>query len=149
MAGRLDESRAFVSRFGAGRLSPAQFLAEGVCARQARRDRIKLPNHFWASSKRWADEFLRQTVHATRLLTEFSAEAIVGALRTRRGRQIYSLGRRAALVPLVRIEQERLHRPKAVEKAHAESRPRPAGAERPRPLFITQKSTLEKLRELD
>ncbi len=81
MTERLDESRAFVSRFGAGRLSPAQFLAEGMCARQARRDRVELPDHFWACSTKWADEFLRQTIHATRFLNEFSVAAIIGALR--------------------------------------------------------------------
>lgn len=143
------------SRFGGGWLTPAQFLAEGMVARKARKEGTDLPLKFW-EKERWKRDFLLQLRHAHSLLKVYSHEAIVAALRTRKGSTVYSLGAQFILDPLIRVEQERLDRRAAAADVKAQADPKPTPpppvaeapvAEQPRPAFVRE-NTLSKLKGL-
>jgi hypothetical protein len=143
---------SYKSMFGGGdELTPAQHLAEGMCARQARRDRVRFDRTFWRSPM-WNREYRRQMEFANDLLKKFAVvEAIVAALRTEKGRQVYSLGLRSVLVPLIKqVEQERSVAEAKVKARGVVREPAPAvaDAEPPRPPFVLRGSLLSKLREL-
>jgi hypothetical protein len=154
MADRQDEKHPYKSRFAVGLwITPVQYLAENMVARLATRDRYQLPDRFWLKSDRWACEFKVQAVHAGKLLAEFGIEAVIAALRTTRGKQLYSLGARARLLPLVRDEQRRVDARKAAAEAQkaAEPSPEPTAPAQspaaPRPAFV-EKTALSKLKGL-
>jgi hypothetical protein len=154
MADRQDESHPYKSRFAVGLwVRPDQYLAENMVARLATRDKFQLPDRFWAKSDKWAREFKVQAIHAAKLLAEFGIEAIIAALRTTRGKQLYSLGARARLLPLVRDEQRRIVASAAAADAQREAEPESgAGRRSPdpetvRPAFV-EKTTLSKLKGL-
>lgn len=141
-----SEARPYRSRLGQHWLGAAQFLAEGMCLRLAKRDRREIGDGFW-NSEAWAKEFVLQTVHASKLLKDFSLEAIIAALKTTRGQKVYSLGLRSVIVPLAKLEQERLDRAaKAREEAPVvEEAPASDSA---RPQIQTGNSILAKLKGL-
>ncbi len=113
-----------------------------MCDRIARKDGVTLKHRFW-DEKKWRQVFLGQLDLANRLLKQYSAEAIIRALRTPQGKKIYSFG--APFLPrLAETEQERLDKrsqevPEAVKPAQ----------EKPRPNFVEKPTTLSKLRDLD
>jgi hypothetical protein len=154
MAEVRSEQRPFKSRFGAGWITPIQYLAENMCDRIARRDRVQLTDHFWLGSKAWDKEFCLQTVHASVLLRKFQVEAILAALRTTRGKNLYSLGLKSVLIPLIEREQLRLDTEKKAAAVKVEAEPaapapvEPAQVEQPRPALPAQNSLLGKLRDL-
>ena len=146
----------YPSRYGGGWISPVRFIAETMCARLAQRDRVELRERFWLS-ERWGREYRLQTVHASRLLKEFSTEALMAALRTTRGRQVYSLGLKAILVPLIRDEQKRLDIKAKAAEVMAQATPKTPPTESddklptvigPRPQMIRKDSILAMLRDL-
>jgi len=139
--------RPYKSRFGGGYISGVQYLAENMCARLARRDRVELHERFWKSA-RWEKEFRLQTVHAAKLLKDYSMEAIIAALQTTRGKQVYSLGLKSVLVPIIKDEQEKLDRKKAASEVKVQVETPPPAAEPPRPNFVGKQTLLGKLREI-
>lgn len=150
MASQRTERSPYPSRFGGGWLTAAQYLAENMCDRIARRDRIVLRDRFWTSG-RWERSFRLQITHANRLLGRFSVEAILAGLRTTEGRRIYSLGA-AWLADLAADEQKRLDREQAArdavvaeEEAATDDTPLPEG---PRPP-VRRDCRLERLRRLE
>jgi hypothetical protein len=146
-----SETHPFPSRFGAGWLTQVQYLAENMTARVGRKHGVDLPAYFW-KQERWAREYALQCRHAAGLLRLYSLEAIVRALRTQKGRTVYSLGAKFILDPLIRIEQEREDHRKAARAVEAtpppvvppSTEPAPAGQ---RPAFVP-KTTLGKLKDL-
>ncbi len=149
MAAERSEGRPYHSRFAGGYLAGGQWLAEGMCDRQARKNKTQLPERFW-KSPRWEREFLMQVRHANSLLKTYSVAAIVRALRTPEGKKVYSLSA-PWLDPIIRDEQAKLDR-EAAAAAPPEAPPEPATEVvdgKPRPTFVRKKSTLSKLREID
>ena len=153
MAKHQSEASPFKSRFSGPEenwLTPAQYLAENMVARQAKKDGTDLPIKFW-EHLRWKRIFLCQLRFANSLLKIYDINAIIKALRSKRGKSIYSLGAKSILDPLIKVEQERLdHKeeiasePKPVETSRPVETPK---VEAPRPAFV-QNTTLSKLKNL-
>lgn len=147
---RTDAS-PYESRYGGGWVTPAQYLAEGMIARQARTKQVDLPPRFW-NLDRWKRDFLLQLRHATALLKLYSPEAILRVLRSKEAKSTYSLNAKW-LDPLLKTEQSRLCR----EEESRMQKQRPATpasvekdvTEKPRESFKQEKSVLSKLRDLD
>lgn len=104
MASNRTEKSRYLSNYGEPGeslyVTAAQYLAEIACERQAARSGEKLPPRFWRE-KRWAVKFRAQVTHANGLLGKFPCGAILQALRHKPdGVRIYSLGLKAALIPL-------------------------------------------------
>jgi len=143
------------SRFGGGWLSNGQFLAEGMVARKARYEKTELPLKFW-EQERWKRDFLLQLRHANSLLKVYSFAAIIAALKSKKGANLFSLGAQFILDPLVRTEQERLDRRENAAEAKAQADPKPElppataeppVTEQPRPAFV-RPNALSKLKGL-
>jgi hypothetical protein len=78
-----------------------------MTARVADRDRYKLPDRFWLEKgSKWELEFRQQARKAAELLKDYSIQAIIAALRSTRGKKVYSLGAKSVLVPLIKAEQK-------------------------------------------
>lgn len=146
------EKRPYLSRFGAGNISPVQWLAESMCDRLARRDKVTLPHHFW-NLPRWEKQFVLQTVHAAKLLKSYPIEFILAALRTTQGKTIYSLGFRSKLIPLIEEEKRKDDLIKQMAQitkedyVSQEDVKELASNEVGRPGFIPKKTLIGKLRD--
>lgn len=153
MAEKQSAACPFKSNFGGGWVTPAQYLAESMCFRIARKDKRTLPLRFW-KTEAWERPFLLQLRHANGLLKLYSAEAIIRALRTPEGKKVYSLGAQW-LDPVIRVEQEKVDRQAAAREEEAR-KPTPAPtsaeprkAEPPRKSYSARPTHLDRLRELD
>lgn len=71
-------------------VSAAQYLAEVMVERQARKQGKELPIKFW-DVKPWKGLFRHQLTLANALLKDFSPAAVSRALRSREGRAAFSL----------------------------------------------------------
>jgi sulfur relay (sulfurtransferase) DsrC/TusE family protein len=140
----------YKSRYGGGWLTGAKFIAEGMVARLARKEGVDLPQKFW-DLPRWKRHFFMQLRHAYCLTKLYSIGSIIAALRTPKGKKVYSLGAQFILDPLIKVEQEKL----AVAKQLAEANPvklveLPKEVFEPaRPVFVEKPNMLSKLRKLD
>jgi hypothetical protein len=147
MARGETEKCSFRSRFSPGAwITPAQYLAENMCDRQARYRGKKLSGRFWEEDG-WAKEYRLQTVFASRLLKRFPMSAIVAALRTPHGGKAVSLGARW----LAQLVEERLRLDEENSRMRAEAAAAPvgdAGPEPPRPP-LPGRSLFTKLAEED
>jgi hypothetical protein len=146
-----SEDSPYSSLYGGGFISASQYLAESMVARRARSSNITLPQKFW-NVERWKRVFLMEVRHASRLLTLYSVEAIIKALRTKEGKRVYSFGAKW-LDPLIAEEQRLMDVAKAAQSlqpAVKETEPTVVvGTNGPRPAFSPTKSKLNKLRDLD
>ena len=152
MPERSDKCR-WPSRFGGGFLADAQYLAENMCDRKARKQGTTLGFKFWDKSNPvWQREFLLQARHATSLLKLYSVEAIVRALRAPKGKTVYSLAAKW-LDPLIKEEQIKLDVARSKQESRLSQQPEPDTSpmviEAPRPVFAPKESALSKLRRLD
>lgn len=152
MADQQNEKFPYKSRFAISLwLTPVQYLAENMVARLATRDKVQLPDYFWKEPA-WEKEFIRQSAAAASLLKEYSIEAIIAALRTTRGKQLYSLGAKAQLVPLIKLQQKRLNQKQVLADMQDEQQPTEtvevAATEAPRPKFIEKPNATSKLKGL-
>lgn len=147
MAKERSDKCPFESRFGGGWIASAQYIAEAMCDRQARLQKIALATRFWQHDP-WKREFLLQLKHANSLLKNYEVAAVIRALRSLKGKTTYSLGA-PSLKPLVK-EQQRLLELERQKQQQAVVEPPPSNiVEAPRPAFVKKKSPLDKLRELD
>jgi hypothetical protein len=137
------EKCRFKSAFGGGYVSAQQFLAESMCRRKAAKDGKELPQRFWELLV-WNREFALQARHAAGLLKLYSYDAIVRALRSTKGKNIFSLGA-PFLDPLVQAEQLKLDR--EAKSGPAQQPPAPSGPTQARPAF-EKKTTKSKLKDL-
>lgn len=144
MAKQETDKSGFLSRFGAGYIAPAQFLAESMCDRIARSRREKLGPKFW-NEEPWKAIFLTQLAHANRLLKKFRVEAIIMALRKPQLAKAYSFGGKW-LLPYFEIEQKKLDTAQENMTMKAALKVVP-----PEPIRLppTKSTTLSKLKELD
>jgi hypothetical protein len=136
----------FISRYTDKKVGSAQYLAEIMCERMAKKENYgDLPYKFWSTTK-WKRTFLYQVQLANSLLKLYMVEAIIMALRKRQ--DIYSLNANF-LDPIIKQEQTKLERAaKALENKPPENTKPVDTTEKPRPSFTDKKSTLSKLRDL-
>ena len=110
-------------------ITAAQYITEFICENKARKDGKDLPLHFWQIPV-WAKFFKMQILSANGLLKIYEPEAIVKALKTQQGRNIFSL--RAPWLDQIVKEQQalldtqklKLADAKPVERASTTSMPR-------------------------
>lgn len=127
-----------------------------MTARVADRDKYKLPDRFWLDrGSKWELEFRQQARKAAELLKDYSIQAVIAALRSTRGKKVYSLGAKSTLVPLIKAEQKILdHKAllaaeQARERAEESPPAQPELPAAPPPAPPAAKpSTLSKLRDL-
>lgn len=100
----------YPSKYSNGKqVSAAQYIAEMICERLAKRNKKDLHYRFWLSSD-WEKEYKGQITAANKLLQSYDFNEIVHALNSTYGLKIYSL--RAPHLPGI-IEKTRSSIPKA------------------------------------
>lgn len=90
------EKTRWQSAYGGGWIGDAQYLAEEMCRRKARKDGVELPLRFWDGPP-WKQFFLMQLRFANELLKRHSVDAILFGLRHPKGKTAFSL--RASWLP--------------------------------------------------
>lgn len=81
----------FPSKYSNGKeVTPAQYLAELICERLAKKKKKDLHYRFWLSPD-WEKEYKGQITAANKLLSRFDIKYIIAALSTYHGQKIYSL----------------------------------------------------------
>lgn len=150
MAKNKSEKSPYQSRFGAGWISPAQWLAENMCSRKSRAENGgELPPRFW-NDEYWEKQLRLQLKHANDLLKEFDMAVILTALKHPDAKRVYSLGLKSVLIPLMRRGQGIKNLQEEQRKTvNTEPLPKVDITQKPRQPFARQKSTLQRLRELD
>ncbi len=122
----------------------AQYIAEIVCQRQAEKDNVGTPAYkFWNTDK-WKKSYTHQIILANRLVKKHDERAIIKALKSARGKSIYSL-RFPGLEDLIKKEQENLNRSDYKESIDIENVDTSKKPRRP----FGNKSSFSKLRDLD
>lgn len=106
------------SRYTTTPINEAQYIAEILCERQAKRNKEDLPFQFWNLDK-YKRDFLLQLRFANILIKTYSFEAICSALKTPQGLRIYSLGAKW-FDPIIRTEQEKIDRKIEVREERSE-----------------------------
>ncbi len=81
----------------------AQYITEYISINKARAEGVDLQTKFWEAPK-WEKFFRQQIPAANSLLKQYSAIAIVKALKSYKGKRIFSL-RARFLIPLIQVEQ--------------------------------------------
>jgi len=123
----------------------AQYIAEMVCLREAEKQRVGRPAYALWNTDKWQKKFKSQVTKAYTLLKKYSDKAIINALNSYKGKNIYSL-RVKFLEPMIKKEQESIDKLEATEikKVKYEDNT----MQRPRKSF-GKKSLFSKLENLD
>lgn len=130
----------YQSRHGGGWITPAQFLAELMCERFAKKNGQDIPPKFWYKEP-WKKEFFKQLSIANRLLEKYDPAIISKALRSPEGKKIFSLGA-PWLKKLIDYEEYKFKEVN-IEKIE-ESKVLPT-----KQSFIIKKSTISKLKDIE
>ena len=85
----------------------AQYIAEMVCLREAEKQRVGRPAYALWNTDKWQKKFKSQVTKAYGLLKKYSDKAIINALNSYKGKNIYSL-RVKFLEPIIKAEQKKL-----------------------------------------
>jgi hypothetical protein len=85
----------------------AQYIAEMVCLREAEKERVGRPAYALWNTETWQKKFKSQVTKAYGLLKKYSDKAIINALNSYKGKNIYSL-RVKFLEPIIQNEQKAL-----------------------------------------
>lgn len=97
----------YISKYSNNKpVSSAQYITELICERKALKEKRDLHYRFWLS-KEWAVFFRNQIASAHKLLKQYGDKAIVNALLTDKGKQIYSL-RAPHLPAIIEAEQKKI-----------------------------------------
>lgn len=81
----------FPSKYSNGKeVTAAQYLAELICERLAKKNKKDLHYRFWLNPD-WEKEYKGQIAAANKLLSNFDIKHIIAALSTFNGQKIYSL----------------------------------------------------------
>lgn len=81
----------YPSKYSNGKMvSAAQYLAEFICERKAKRQKADLHYRFWLSEQ-WEKEYKGQIAAAHKLLKNYDCKAIIDGLNSSAGVKIYSL----------------------------------------------------------
>lgn len=133
--------KTFKSRFAIDTdITPAQYLAEYMCERIARKDGVQLPHRFWQLSH-WKKSFLLQVLKANEWLKEYDMRVIMNGLRSPAASKIFSLGFKSALKPIFEKELKNQNakvpeQATVIEELNIEEKPRPT---------ISRRNTLKDL----
>lgn len=96
----------FPSKYSNGKdVTSAQYLAELICERLAKKNKKDLHYRFWLSPE-WEKEYKGQIAAANKLLKRFNIKHIIAALNTFHGKKIYSL-RAPHLIDMISIEAQK------------------------------------------
>jgi len=91
MTKKRSEKSQYPSRYSPGGwVSAPQYITELICEKKAQKDQKELPIKFW-EIKEWRNYYRYQITLANKLLKEFSAEAVIAALKDKRCWKTYSL----------------------------------------------------------
>lgn len=150
MAQNRSDKSPYQSRFGAGWISGAQFLAENMCSRKARSDGSELPLKFWQDPY-WEKQLKLQLLHANKLLESFEMPDILTGLKHPDAKKVYSLGLKSVLIPLIkRAKKLRLSQERQIASIpKCDPLPSVDITQKPRVPFSTNKNKLQSLRDLD
>jgi len=97
----------YISKYSNNKkVSAAQYITEMVCERKAIKDKKDLHYRFW-TNKFWQSFYRNQIASANKLLARFSDKAIINALNTDKGKNIYSL-RAPHLTAIIEQEEKTL-----------------------------------------
>jgi len=94
--------------------SPAQYIAELVCARKGKKQNIPMIDKFWQQPE-WKTYYQRQIGLAHGLLKLFDAESIIIALNSKDGNWIFSLGT-PKLISIIQNIHDSREREKKIEE---------------------------------
>jgi len=137
---RSDDSK-YESRHGGGWITPAQFLAEVMCERTAKENLEELPIKFW-NKPRWKKEFFKQLNLANIILKDHDAAIVSKALRSKEGKNIFSLGA-PWLKKLIILEEKNFKEISSLTESKE-------AVELPiRKTFQQSKSLIKRIKELD
>jgi hypothetical protein len=144
MVGKRTDRSRYKSPSTGDYCTTAQYIAEMMCQRMAENSNEgSLAYKFWNTEK-WKKIYTHQIVLANRLIDDHDERAVVKALKSDRGRKIYSL-RFPALPDLIKAEEKRLKKLDAsveevVDLSHdTKNTKKPFG----------KRSKISKLRDLD
>ena len=110
----INSNFKFKSRYTDKLVGSAQYLAEIMIERQAKKQGLNLPNNFWNKDE-WKRNYMIQLRLAYSLLKLYCVEAILIALKTPQGKKIYSLGAKW-LDSLYKIEQNKISNAKGKQE---------------------------------
>lgn len=140
MAENRSNSSKYESRYGGGWITPAQFLAEVMCERSAKKDNLDLPPKFWNLTI-WKKEFLKQLNLANRLISKYDPALISKSLRTPQGKKIFSLGAKW-LKDILEKESKKIKKVDIAKVEEVNKLPT-------RQNFVSNKSIFSKLKDID
>lgn len=123
----------------------AQYIAEMVCLREAEKANVGKPAYALWNTDRWKKTFQSQVTKAYQLLKKYSDKAILAALNSYKGKNIYSL-RVKFLEPIIKVEESKLDKIEEYRQAPLEFKD--ATKSKPRKQY-GQKSQMNFLRGLD
>lgn len=115
-------------------ITAAQYLAEFMCERIAKKEGVQLPVRFW-QLPHWKKVFLLQVLKANEWLKEYDISIIMKGLRSPAASKIYSLGYKSGLKPIfdrqVKIEKGKVpEQMTIIEESNIMETPRPTISKR-------------------
>ena len=123
----------------------AQYIAEMVCLREAEKERVGRPAYALWNTERWQKQFKSQVTKAYQLLKKYGEKAIINALNSYKGKNVYSL-RVKFLEPIIQNEQKKLDKIDSREIKEVEYKDNTL--EKPRKPF-GKKGRLSRLKDLE
>ena len=129
------EKYCYQSKYGGGWITAPNYLVELIMEKLAKKEGRTLPKRFWAAAP-YDKVYRKQIKDANHLLEEYSVWAIESALNDDRTRNIYSLGAKFILLPIIKEYEKK--KPRAVSGGSRT-------VESPRPVFSNKKSIIGKL----
>jgi hypothetical protein len=97
----------YISKYSNGKaVSPAQYITELICENRAKQRGDDLHYRFWLN-KTWEAYYRNQIASAHKLLTKYSPEAVIAALKSIEAKKIYSL-RAPHLIPIIESQDKLL-----------------------------------------
>lgn len=140
MAKERSDNSKYQSRHGGGWITPAQFLAELMCERFAKKNGQDIPPKFWYKDP-WKKEFFKQLSIANRLLEKYDPAIVSKALRSPEGKKIFSLGA-PWLKKLIDYEEYKFKEVNTEKVEESKLLPTKQS-------FIVKKSTISKLKDIE
>jgi hypothetical protein len=89
--------KTFTSKYTDRLVTDAQYICDEIMERLAGKDNEILPYKYWTVF-RWKKIFLWQLIAANKILKEVDVISVMAFLRSKKGRNIYSLGLRSQIV---------------------------------------------------
>lgn len=140
MAKERSDNSKYQSRHGGGWITPAQFLAELMCERFAKKNGQDIPPKFWYKDP-WKKEFFKQLSIANRLLEKYDPAIVSKALRSPEGKKIFSLGA-PWLKKLIDYEEYKFKEVNTEKVEDSKILPTKQS-------FVYKKSTISKLKDIE